>query len=73
MLDAYFNNALQYRDCVFRYKLLECHKESTLKSYGALDVRHAKVRACQQADLYDNEGQLAYALFSSRVMANQKT
>ncbi len=58
---------------MFRYELLECNKESTLKSYGALYVRQAKVRACQQVDFYDNEGQLAYALFSSRVIANQKT
>ena len=73
MFDTYFNNAIQYCDSVFRYELLECNKESTLQSYGALDVRQAKVRAYQQVDFCDNERQLAYALFSSRVMANQNT
>lgn len=56
MFDSYFDDALQYCDCMLRYKLLKSDEEGALKSDGALDESQARARKKKSArELQDRE------------------
>lgn len=75
MFDSDFDDALQYGDCMLRNKLLESDKEGTLEGDGTLDESQAgeKKEEISLGVPQESERFLAYALESSRVMANQRT
>lgn len=61
MFDSYFDNALQYCDCMLRYKLLESDEEGTLKSDGALDESQPMARKKKLARKLQDKDQTIHA------------
>lgn len=74
MFDSYFDDTLQYCDCMLGNKLLESDEKGALEGDGTLDGGQAGARRNRLVGVAKGrERACTYALESSRVMANQRT